>query len=872
MTFFYTLLFLRSRQWQSHCAALQLKANFTLSDLNAVQWQEEFIRHLWRCLFLYQPLVVAVLSWIILALLDKPLESILLGSGYAFAVSIVAALLCALAISCAFALPVSFICGLSIALTQGENAALWGFVGTLLALGIGAALFYRLQKTGQSAWFYQLGGSVLAILLTLLLFLGGSGLSWLFGGRSLGFLSLIALTPLGALILWRGYRVWQGGRHRGWLIFGLMLLIIGLTFFSLFSEAQFFRHSPLAQTFLMGVFRGLSNSLIFGFLVVGSYILASKFVDAVTGLSAAIGCYSLVYASVLIVIGNYAALEVLAWGAGALLLGVTFPKWRQGVFYPFQSAWHSLLYAQNWPLHWHSAFWDLEQKYPLPGLDEYIFKHYPHQTQSITDILDALGKEQRARVGPALFLRLDAQRLADCAKLTEITASVAKLHLDAINEPQASFLRSFQRLGQDIAAALRYQSNYYRRLAMSDILERLETLHREILNSQWPEIFAPVAQQWRALLEAFLTRPEAEDSREIQNPYVVGSPLDAQQMTFIGRQEISLQLEELLRKPACPPLLLYGQRRMGKTSLLYNLPRLLPQAVLPLQVDIQGLPAQANNVAEFFTALSREMRRSALHRRGLELPTFQLEENAFFAFDQWLNQLERHVADSKFLLMLDEFISLDDAFDQRRLDRQQLLGFLRHQLQHRPRLKVMLAGSLLPEEMPAWTSYLINARSIQVGYLSQSQVYQLAEQPIPDFSLQYQANARQEIWRLTRGHPALVQLLCHEVVHFKNQQPQAQRFVAEVKDINAASRRAIKNMQMYFEDIFALPGQAFLRQLALLGQEGELRRQDFPQYAGNEVELDDALRLLTRREILRQTSPDSYAFQVELIRGAYELL
>jgi hypothetical protein len=40
---------------------------------------------------------------------------------------------------------------------------------------------------------------------------------------------------------------------------------------------------------------------------------------------------------------------------------------------------------------------------------------------------------------------------------------------------------------------------------------------------------------------------------------------------FIGRTDIVARIEQLLLDQQRPPLLLYGQRRMGKTSLLHNL-------------------------------------------------------------------------------------------------------------------------------------------------------------------------------------------------------------------------------------------------------------------------------------------------------------
>jgi hypothetical protein len=339
----------------------------------------------------------------------------------------------------------------------------------------------------------------------------------------------------------------------------------------------------------------------------------------------------------------------------------------------------------------------------------------------------------------------------------------------------------------------------------------------------------------------------------------------------VGRREIALRIEEVLRKPACPPLLLYGQRRMGKTSLLYHLPRLLSGRIIPLLVDLQGLPAQAGNPAEFFYALSRAMQIGAHKQREIELPPLPRgESNPFFAFDAWLDALEKVLAPADILLMLDEFIALDHAFASGRLERAAILGFLRHQLQHRPRLKVLLAGSLLLEEIPDWATYLVNARTVRVSGLAEEEVYRLVEQPVPDFALRYTPPARRRVWELTRGHPALVQLLCHEIVMLKNRQPLVSRFLAQPADVEAATPSAINNMRMYFADILTLPGEHLLKELASHGENASI-----PLSIGQEADTEAEsvardLAHLLKREILEQTGPGKYRFRIELVRRACE--
>jgi hypothetical protein len=111
--------------------------------------------------------------------------------------------------------------------------------------------------------------------------------------------------------------------------------------------------------------------------------------------------------------------------------------------------------------------------------------------------------------------------------------------------------------------------------------------------------FRPIANQWYTMIvsQVELLATAVAERQEIEDPYIIGIPLTAHQEIFVGREAFSQRIEQLLLDRRPPPLLIYGQRRMGKTSLLNNLGRLLPQHILPLFVDLQGPVASASDHA-----------------------------------------------------------------------------------------------------------------------------------------------------------------------------------------------------------------------------------------------------------------------------------
>jgi AAA+ ATPase superfamily predicted ATPase len=211
---------------------------------------------------------------------------------------------------------------------------------------------------------------------------------------------------------------------------------------------------------------------------------------------------------------------------------------------------------------------------------------------------------------------------------------------------------------------------------------------------------------------------------------------------------------------------------MGKTSLLNNIGKLLPNSIIPMFVDLQGAPSSASDYSGFLYNLARGMINSA-KKQSITLPPLSRETVAhdpFTRFDEWLDQLEQILEQNTALLMLDEFEVLDSAITRGRFDEQDVLGMLRHLIQHSASFKVLLAGSHTIEEYQRWASYLINVQVVHISYLKEAEARQLIEYPVKDFTLRYEPNAVERVLQLTRCHPFLVQLLCAEIIVLKNEQ------------------------------------------------------------------------------------------------------
>ena len=275
--------------------------------------------------------------------------------------------------------------------------------------------------------------------------------------------------------------------------------------------------------------------------------------------------------------------------------------------------------------------------------------------------------------------------LEGCTDIATIANAYQYLGLGELNSPVSSLLSSFSRISEDVEAALNQNSFYNQRLVLTPVEERLNGLIRELTRSgdKYAVRFSPIANSWYEIVTDYVRElaEVVELRQEIDNPYIIGVPLTEQQEIFVKPVDlsgtyISTRIEQLLLDRRRPPLLLYGQRRMGKTSLLNNLGRLLPRTIIPLFVDLQGPVSSASDSAGFLSNIARSMAKSAQRQSAFTLPSLDretLQDDPFTRFDEWLDKVEEALQQNIALLALDEFEALDNAITKGRFDEEDVL-------------------------------------------------------------------------------------------------------------------------------------------------------------------------------------------------------
>jgi tetratricopeptide (TPR) repeat protein len=244
----------------------------------------------------------------------------------------------------------------------------------------------------------------------------------------------------------------------------------------------------------------------------------------------------------------------------------------------------------------------------------------------------------------------------------------------------------------------------------------------------------------------------------LSNPYVVGTPLSGGH-GFYGREDVLQFVLDTLEVPTQNVVVLFGQRRIGKTSLLHQIIARGSEQFHGVIFDLQGkgrleLPAI---LAELTLAVARSLKWTAPSAASFA------SDPAYFQ-DIFLPRVLDKLGPKRLLLLLDEFDVLSDepsSPDNKASD--DLLAYLKDLIGREPRLAYVFVIGRRVDEMPLhYRSLFKQAVFRRLSVMQRGEAMQLISRPAAGV-LDYTSEAIDTIFSLTSGHPYLTQLLCHVI-------------------------------------------------------------------------------------------------------------
>lgn len=356
------------------------------------------------------------------------------------------------------------------------------------------------------------------------------------------------------------------------------------------------------------------------------------------------------------------------------------------------------------------------------------------------------------------------------------------------NQPKEDFTKTLLELKHELGNYQTENNIQSKMNILQKVIKILKNLEKQMIIEQrgWSEYYLRAIRANLDEADAKLKNLEIEaKNREpiTANIYRIGDPLSPnhENKLFKGRKDLVEKLSQIVYTAQQMPLLLIqGQRRVGKTSLINYLEQLLGSGFKIVKLDMQS----ATN--KCFNSLVNNINQTLNKMLGIN-ETIETSEDiceSWIAFENYLTKNTK-VLNYKIIIAFDEYESFHTHIVKKHGEN--ILGYMRSFTQSQNQVIFLFAGMLSLSDLtsPNWDEYFPQAQTLKVDYLSKKESLELITHPVEDFNLIYDDAIADEVYNLTMGHPQLLQTICSLIVDIANRENQKEvikAFVEEAKE------------------------------------------------------------------------------------------
>jgi len=262
---------------------------------------------------------------------------------------------------------------------------------------------------------------------------------------------------------------------------------------------------------------------------------------------------------------------------------------------------------------------------------------------------------------------------------------------------------------------------------------------------------------------------------------------------FFGRQDIfDWVRENIASKTQERSLIIYGERGMGKTSVLYQLLQTPPTPHhICMLFDLQ-LYNYLSTIPEFLFELATQIwTRLTQAEIMLDEPNWDIySANPHRAFRDFCDLLDRTLGEYRVLVMMDEFGVLMDKV-RNKVFEASLFDYLRGLIQRSSTLSFLFTGAYEIRRMQQdYGSILFNMpKVLKISYLTTGEATELIQKPVEGL-LSYHPLVINKIHEVTACHPYFVQYICDELVHLAQSE---RRNYVELTDLDYVIKNVVQD-------------------------------------------------------------------------------
>jgi tetratricopeptide (TPR) repeat protein len=385
----------------------------------------------------------------------------------------------------------------------------------------------------------------------------------------------------------------------------------------------------------------------------------------------------------------------------------------------------------------------------------------------------------------------------------------------------------------------------------------------------------------------------ATDFKEINNPYTSyaqGSIVEDEKMFYGRDQFIDNLISSIRNSPSAKSFVIYGQKRAGKSSILYHLEQKLELPIIPIRFSIGG--SENLSEATFLYLIIQEIENAfeELADKGypsidVQRPTLeQLQDNAQLRFQDYMFEFRRKLKNideyrnARIMLLIDEFSYIYGQI---------MLGFVKRAfmpfwkaLLERGYFGVVLVGQdYMPRFIESFPNDFQIAENKRVSYLEEEYARNLIVNPIltEKQESRYKGEAVNRLIQLTAGSPYYIQIFCNRLVNYMNRKKVIYVTDADIERVKEELISGHNSLDSAVFDNLTSAGDANTDNISKEDAEAVLRDiangsrlQPYCDQSSvtpqTSVPVDDVLKDLEKREVIEKQGTSGFRIKVGLFK------
>jgi lipopolysaccharide biosynthesis regulator YciM len=386
------------------------------------------------------------------------------------------------------------------------------------------------------------------------------------------------------------------------------------------------------------------------------------------------------------------------------------------------------------------------------------------------------------------------------------------------------------------------------------------------------------------------------DFEKIDNPFAAtadSGPVEDVSM-FYGRDEFISNIQDSVLNSKSKCVIIYGQKRSGKSSVLHHLREQLNQnkQSFCISFSLGEIIEDLSPKTFYYTILTEiEDSLSIISQKSPNIPKYiapdyaSLNEAPAIMFNDQIKNLKREFSkypewsSKKIVLLIDEFTYIYTAIQKEYLS-EQFMKTWKSFLEKGFFTSVLIGQDIMPKFKSAYPNEFGVTEDKRLSYLKKSDAIKLIEEPIWDKSKnrsRFLGKATELILDYTSSNPYYVQIFCARLVEYMNDNKAISVTEADVQDV---AESFIKGEQALTADKFdnlLTAGDADLEAFNANDVLSALKAiaiasknlDSCPREAINLGELDyeeNLLQDLKDREVLSSPQPGYFKINVRLFK------